>query len=186
MRTTLTVLFALAASPALAASEYGFFSLQNTDFIVLCSFIVFIGVLIYFKVPATVNKLLDDRAAGIQSDLDEAKALREEAQSLLASYERKQKDVQEQAERIVSQAKAEAERSAEQAKDDIQRSVARRLETAKDQLESAKAAAIKDVRDRSVAVAVAAAREVVAGQMSAQKANALVDDAIAEVDAKLH
>lgn len=186
MRNTLTVLFALAASPALAASEYGFFSLKNTDFIVLCAFILFIAILIYFKVPGTLSKLLDDRAAGIQSELDEAKALREEAQSLLASYERKQKEVEEQAERIVAQARTEAERSAEQAKDDIQRSVARRLETARDQLESAKAAAIKDVRDRSVAVAVAAAREVVAEQMSAQKANKLVDDAIAEVDAKLH
>ena len=88
MRSILTGLFALAASPALAASEYGFFSLKNTDFIVLCAFILFIGILVYFKVPGTLSKMLDDRASGIQSELDEAKALREEAQSLLASYER--------------------------------------------------------------------------------------------------
>ena len=74
MRNTLTVLFALAASPALAASEYGFFSLKNTDFIVLCAFILFIGILLYFKVPGTLSKMLDDRASGIQKELDEAKA----------------------------------------------------------------------------------------------------------------
>ena len=52
--------------------------------------------------------MLDKRADGIKSELDEARALREEAQTLLASYERKQKEVQEQADRIVAAAKEEA------------------------------------------------------------------------------
>ncbi|WP_414706732.1 F0F1 ATP synthase subunit B [Salibaculum sp.] len=186
-RLIMTAAFALAASPAWAAGgEYGFVSLRNTDFIVLLGFIVFIGILLYFKVPGLLGKMLDDRAAGIQSELDEAKALREEAQTLLASYERKQKEVQEQADRIVKSAKEEAKTSAEQAKEDIKASVARRLAAAEEQIESAKDAAMRDVQAQAVDVAIGAARDVIAKQTDATSANKLIDDAITEVGERLH
>ena len=95
----------LTATPAFAASG-PFFSLANTDFVVTLAFLLFIGVLFYFKVPGLVGGLLDKRAECIQSELDEARALREEAQSILASYERKQKEVAEQADMIVKNAKS--------------------------------------------------------------------------------
>ncbi|PIE11725.1 MAG: ATP F0F1 synthase subunit B [Rhodobacterales bacterium] len=175
----------LSAQPALAASG-PFFSLHNTNFVVLLAFLLFIAILIYFKVPGMMTKMLDDRAAGIQSELDEAKALREEAQTLLASYERKQKDVQEQADRIVANAREEAERAAEEAKEDIRRSVARRMEAAEDQLKNAREAAEREVKDSAVSLAVQAARKVVAEQTTATSANKMIDEAIGVVDAKLH
>ena len=100
MQKLLTAALLLTASPALAASG-PFFSLKNTDFVVLLAFIVFIAVLVYFKVPGMIGGMLDRRAEGIQADLDEARSLREEAQTILASYERKQKEVASQAEAIV-------------------------------------------------------------------------------------
>jgi len=104
MRPMMLLVALSAASPAWAA-EGAFFSLSNTDFVVLIAFLLFIGVLVYYKVPGLVGRKLDERAEGIKSDLDEARAIREEAQSLLTSFERKQKDVQAQADRIVSQAR---------------------------------------------------------------------------------
>ena len=77
MRRIMTIAAAsLLASPAFAASG-PFFSLKNTDFVVTIGFIVFIGVLLYFKVPTLLMGMLDKRAEGIKSELDEAKALRE-------------------------------------------------------------------------------------------------------------
>lgn len=187
--TFATVLSAIAA-PALAASKNPFsaefWKLSNTDFIVSIAFILFVGVLFYFKVPAMLSKMLDDRAGGIQSELDEARALRDEAQALLASYERKHKEVQEQADKIVAQAKVDAEAAADQARADLERSIERRMASAEDQIASAQAGAIKEVRDQAVSVAIAAARNVIAKQMTAANANKLVDDAIAQVDSKLH
>ncbi|MEP1354668.1 MAG: F0F1 ATP synthase subunit B [Tateyamaria sp.] len=187
--TFATVLSAIAA-PALAASKNPFsaefWKLSNTDFIVSIAFILFIGVLFYFKVPSMLSKMLDDRAGGIQSELDEARALRDEAQALLASYERKHKEVQEQADKIVAQAKVDAEAAADQARADLERSIERRMASAEDQIASAQAGAIKEVRDQAVSVAIAAARDVIAKQMTAANANKLVDDAIAQVDSKLH
>ncbi|GGX44374.1 ATP synthase subunit b [Tateyamaria omphalii] len=187
---TLTSLAVLAAGPAMAASKNpfsaDFWKLSNTDFIVLVAFILFIAVLFYFKVPGMISKMLDDRASGIQSELDEARALREEAQTLLASYERKQKEVQGQADKIVEQAKKDAEAAAEQARADLKTSIERRLAAANDQIASAEAGAVKEVRDTAAMVAVQAARDVIAKQMTATDGNKLIDDAITEVDARLH
>jgi F-type H+-transporting ATPase subunit b len=186
MRFTLTTaLAALFATPALAAKG-PFFSLGNTDFVVLLGFILFIAVLVYFKVPSLLGGMLDQRAESIKSELDEARSLREEAQTLLASYERKQKQVQEQAERIVEAAKEEAVKAGEQAKTDLENSVARRLAAAQEQIASAEAAAVKEVRDQAAVVAVSAARDVIAKQMTATAGNKLIDEAIAQVETKLH
>lgn len=187
---TLASVALLAASPVYAASKnpfsVEFWKLSNTDFIVSIAFILFIGVLFYFKVPGMITRMLDDRAAGIQADIDEARSLREEAQTLLASYERKQQEVQAQADKIVAQAKVDAEAAAEQARADLKTSIARRLAAAEDQIASAEASAVKEVRDTAAVVAVQAAQDVIAKQMTAESGNKLIDDAIAEVDAKLH
>ena len=177
---------ALPAGPAFAAEDKPFFSLANTDFVVLIAFLVFIGILVYFKVPGLIAGLLDKRAETIRADLAEARALREDAQTLLASYERKQKEVQAQADRIVENAREEAKRAAAAAKDEIRASVARRMAAAEEQIASAEAAAIRDVRDRAVSLAIGAAQDLIAGQMSAARGNKLIDEAIAVVEAKLH
>lgn len=190
MKKTLTLVALTAASPALAASANPFsgefYSLTNTNFVVLIAFLLFIGVLVKVKVPSILGGLLDKRAEGIKSELDEARALREEAQSLLASYERKKLEVQEQADRIVAAAKESAVEAAEQAKADLAKSIERRVQTAEGQIASAEASAIKKVRDEAARIAVAAAGEVIAKKMSDAKANAMIDDAIKVVADKLH
>lgn len=185
MRKLATLVALTAASPAFAASG-PFFSLRNTDFIVLLAFLLFVGILLKFKVPSMIGGLLDKRADDIKNELDEARALREEAQAILASYERKSKETQEQADRIVAQAKEDAAAFAAQAKEDLQKSIERRLSAAQDQIASAEASAVRDVRNAAINVAVEAAGDIVAKQMNATAANKLIDAAIGEVDAKLH
>lgn len=186
MRIFATVSLAVLAPPAFAAGDKPFFSLTNTDFVVLIGFLLFIGVLLYLKVPGLLGGLLDKRAEGIQAELDEARALREEAQTLLASFERKQHEVQEQADRIVAQARESAAEAAEAAKADLARSIERRVQAAEDQIASAEAGAVKQVRDEAIRIAVASAGEVVSRDMSDAKSNSLIDDAIDTVKAKLH
>lgn len=183
--TRLTLALLLAAGPAFAATG-PFVSLRNTDFVVLLAFIGFIAVLVYFKVPGLLGGMLDKRADTIQSELDEARSLREEAQSLLASYERKQRDVQAQADRIVEQAKKDAAAASEQAKKDLELSIARRMQAAEEQIAQAQASAVRDVRDQAVALSVAAARDIMAQGMRADTAASLIDASIDEVGQRLH
>ena len=158
----------------------------NSDLVVATTTVLFILLLIYLGVPGKIAGLLDARADKIRGELEEARRLREEAQTLLASYERKQKEVEGQAEQIVANAKAEAERAAVEAKAALEASIERRMKAADDQIASAESSAMKEVRDRAVAVAVQAASAAIADKMTKAKGGALIDDAIKEVGAKLH
>ena len=189
-RLSLSAVLTLAPVAALAADDkpHGLFnpSLANTDFIVAIGFVLFIGVLFYFNVPSMLMGLLDNRAEKIKSDLAEARALRDEAQSILANYERKQREVSEQAERIVAAAREDASAAAEEAKAELQRSIERRLKAAEDQIANAEAQAVRQVRDRAVEVAVAAAGELLSQQTTAAQANKLIDSAIEEAGQRLN
>ena len=179
-------LLALSAGPAAAQEHDAFFSLANTAFVVLLAFLLFLGILIYFKVPGRLMAMLDKRSADIKSDLDEARALREEAQTLLASYERRQGEVKEQADRIVAHAREESRLAAEEAKANLAATIERRVKGAEDQIASARAAAVREVRERAIRVAVTAAAEVVATQMGGERASTLIDQSIETVGARLN
>lgn len=182
----LSVIALFMATPALAAGDYPFFSLRNTDIVVLIGFVLFSGILIYFKVPGMITGFLDARADGIRSELAEARKLREEALELHASFERKQAEVKDEAARIVEKAKADAQLVAEQKKAEIEASITRRLKAAEDQIASAEAAAIRDVRNTAASIAIAAAGDLLAKQMDEARSDELVQKAIATAEQRLH
>ncbi len=160
--------------------------LYDTYFVVALSFALFLGVLWYYDVHKMVGRALDARADRIRDELDEAKRLREEAQTLLASYERKQKDVEAHAADIVARAKEDAEAAAREARKALAGSIDRRIRAAVDQIAAAEAAAVREVTNRAVSVAVAAAGDVIGQSLSAEAADARIASAIDEIGARLH
>jgi F-type H+-transporting ATPase subunit b len=163
---------------------YALFS--DTYFVVLVAFVVFAGLLAYVRVDKLLFATLDQRAAKIKAELEEARRLREEAQRLLSTFERKQGEVGAQTAAIIAQAEEDAKLAAAQAKADLAASMERRIRAAEEQIASAEKAAIKEVKDRAVTIAVAAAREVIAARLPAEARADMVDAAISEVGAKLH
>lgn len=177
----------LIAAPAFAAGgDYGFASFFNTNYVVLIGFILFLALLFYFNVPAMILKMLDDRAETIRSELDEARNLRDEAQAVLAAYERKSREVAEQSQRIIDHAREEARLAADAAKEDLKQSIARRLKAAEEQITSAEEKATRELRNRAVDVAIAAAAKILADSITATEANKRIDAAIAEVESRVH
>ncbi|MDA9950016.1 ATP F0F1 synthase subunit B, partial [Paracoccaceae bacterium] len=85
-----------------------------------------------------------------------------------------------------AQAKVDAELAAAQANEDLKLSVERRVLAAQDQIASAEASAVKEIKNQAITVAMAVATDVLAKQMTAASGNKLIDDAIKEIDAKLH
>lgn len=160
--------------------------LYDSNFVVGISFVLFFALLAYLGVHKMLGKLLDTRAQKIRDELDEARQLREDAQELFADFERKQREVQQQADEIVAHAKLEAEAAAEKAKADLAVSIERRLKAADEQIGLAEANAVKEVKDTAVAVAIAAAQDVLTQRLGTDTAEGLVDKAIADVGAKLH
>jgi F-type H+-transporting ATPase subunit b len=185
--TLATSALTLIAAPAFAAGgDYGFASFFNTNYVVLIGFILFLALLFYFNVPAMILKMLDDRAETIRSELDEARNLRDEAQAVLAAYERKSREVAEQSQRIIDHAREEARLAADAAKEDLKQSIARRLKAAEEQITSAEEKATRELRNRAVDVAIAAAAKILADSTTATDANKRIDAAIAEVESRLH
>jgi len=159
--------------------------LHDPTFWVLIAFIALFAVLIYLKVPGTIGKQLDSRATQIESDIREAEKLREEAQELLATYEKKQKDAIKEAEGILQLAKDEARRMGEQGKDRLEQALIRREKMAMDRIAQVEAQAIDEVRQAAVEVAMAATRELVAAQ-AMTTGDKLIDDAIGDLGKILH
>ena len=149
------------------------------------SLVIFLGVMIYFGLPKTIAKMLDDRIGKIESDLEEAKKLREEAQSLLVEYERKRKAAETEAEEIVEAAQQEAARMTEEANEALEALVTRRTKAVEEKIAQAEALAIAEVRAKSADVAVEAARQLLVDQMPS-KGDALITKAIKDVAAKLN
>ena len=160
--------------------------LQDATFWVLISFLIFVGLVVYYKVPGMIAAALDKRAADIAHELDETRKLREEAQQVLASYQRKQRDAEKEAQAIVEQAREEAERLAVETKDNLAAHVERRTKLAEDKIAQAEAQALQEVRAVAADVAVAAARTIIEQKLDGARATQLLDKSIAEVKAKLH
>lgn len=159
--------------------------LHDPTFWVLIAFITLMGVLVYLKVPGLIGKQLDSRATQIESDIREAEKLREEAQDLLATYERKQQEALKEAEAILQSARDEARRLGEHGKARLEQSLSRREKMAMDRIAQVEAQAIDEVRQVAVEIAMVATRELVAAQAEAT-GDKLIDAAIGDLGKKLH
>ena len=159
---------------------------MDATFWVGAAFVIFIGILVYLKVPGMVIKALDERAKKISDDLDEARELREEAQVLLATYQRRQRDALKEAEEIVEHAKEAAAREAEQTEKKLEESLARRQQAALNKIALAEARAEKEVRDTAIDIAITAATAVVAQQVQGDHSDKLVDAAVQNLNKNLN
>jgi F-type H+-transporting ATPase subunit b len=155
-------------------------------FWVFLGFLVFIGILVYMGIPGKLAAALDTRAAKIKSDLDDARRLREEAQTLLSEYQRRHGDAQAEAEAIVAQARREAEVLTVEAKARIEDYVARRTKAVEQRIAQAETQAIAEVRSRAVDVAAAAAARILAEKAQGKAGDELVERSIAAVRTNLN
>ncbi len=160
--------------------------LTTPELWVLVSFVLFLALLVYYKIPDRLMKALDGRADRIRAELDEARRLREEAQQILADYQRKQRDAEKEVEDIVAQARREADIYAEESRKGLNEALQRRLKLAEEKIARAEEQAVKEVRSKAVDAAVSAAGLLITRELKAKSAESLVDRSIRDVSAKLN
>ena len=158
----------------------------DATFYAFVGLLLFLALVVYLKVPGMLAKSLDARADKISNELAEAKRLREEAQHLLAEYQRKRKDAEAEAASIVASAEREASALAAEARQKTEDYVARRTALSEQKIRQAEADAINAVRAAAVDLAVAAAEKVIAAKADATTGKALFDNAISEVKTRLN
>lgn len=147
---------------------------------------MFLGLIAYLGVPRMVGKSLDARADRIRADLEEARRLREEAQQLLAEYQRKRKEAEREAADIVAAARHEAEILETDARQKTEDYVTRRTALAEQKIAQAERDAVNEVRSRAVDIAVAAAGKLLAEKVDAKTDATLFKSSLDDVKAKLN
>ncbi|WP_025898178.1 F0F1 ATP synthase subunit B family protein [Sneathiella glossodoripedis] len=158
----------------------------DATFWVAVAFIAFIAVVLYFKVPAMLAKMLDERADRIKSELDEAQKLREDAQAMFADYQRRQRDALATAEEIVAKAKEDAEIIRKESEAELQATLKRRQELAEAKIRQAEEKALAEVQSIAVEVSIAAAEKLMKDNLKAKEAGALIDQSIKDLGSQLN
>lgn len=154
---------------------------MDTTFWVAVSFVLFIALLVYYAVPRKIIKALDRRSENIKSELSEARRLREEAQSILADYQRKQRDAQQEAKDIIAQAEREAKAYAQETRQQFEEMLERRMRMADEKIGRAEAQAVAEVRSRAVDASVEAAEKIISDNLDADKARDLVSQSVEQL-----
>ncbi len=173
---------AQAAEAAKEAASVGFFG--ETETWVAIAFIL-VAILLYRPVSKNLTKMLDGRRDEIKNRLDEAKRLHAEAQSLLATHQQRLREAQRDAEGMLATARSEAERLSATGTRDLEDLLKRREQQAVARIAQAEADAVREVRSVAVDLAIAAAKKVIAENMTPEKAAALTDRTIKDVE-RLH
>jgi len=159
---------------------------QDPTFWALVALVLFLLLIAYMGVPRLIGSALDKRADGIRNELDEARRLREEAQALLAEYQRKAREAEAEAEEIVEQAKREADALGTEASRRLEEYVAARTRMAEEKIAQAEAQAIQEVKALSADVAIGAAEKILGAKVKGPAGDSLIARSIADVKAKLN
>ncbi len=158
----------------------------DATFYAMIGLIIFLGYMVYLKVPSIIGKALDGRAEKISTELAEARRLREEAQQLLAEYQRKRKEAEKEAASIISSAEHEAKAIAAEAKIKTEEYVVRRTSLAEQKIAQAESQAILEVKSSAVDLAIAATENILAAKLTGKSSDDFFDKSISEVKSHLN
>lgn len=159
--------------------------LYSPTFWVAVAFVIFVG-LTYKPLSKALTGGLDKRSDQIRQELEEAAQLREEAQKALAEYKRLQGEAVREAEELIAHTKLEAVRLRDQAEKDMEAALKRREQAAVEKIARAEAQALDEVRSAAVDIAIAATGKLLVEKLDPARAEAVIDQSIAELRNKLH
>ena len=165
-----------------AAGSKKIISLDNTDFVVLISFLIFVGVLVYFKVPAIVASFLDKRSADIQNEIDKASEILEEAKEILSSIEADHKRTSETIEQMVMTAKDRAGEEEEKAKKQIEELMKSKLISAEGQVRSNERKILEEIEARAIDLSIEKVREKLSKSLSGNDYDKHFDASIQSIE----
>jgi len=174
------VLFLSAGAEAAAHAEPTALGLKAYNWVSV-AMLVLVGVFIWKKVPGMITGGLDRKIAEIKQQLDEAKALRAEAEQLRDEYSAKMVDAEKHAEAMLESAQRDADALLAKAEADGKAMVDRRKRMAEDKIAAAEREAVEDVRDSAIAAATAASRKLIAERHDAGADSKLADEVISSL-----
>jgi F-type H+-transporting ATPase subunit b len=160
--------------------------LHEPELWVAVGFALVIALLLWKGIPGMIGKMLDQRAAVISAELEEAKRLRAEAAALLADYQKRAAGAEAEARSIVAAATAEAAQFQKESRTALEAQIQRRAAAAQDKIAQAEAAALNEIRGLAADSAVNAAQKLIAARLDETRSTSLIADSIKSLGEKLN
>ena len=158
----------------------------DATFYALVALLIFLAGMLYLKVPGMIASALDARAEHISNELADARRLREEAQQLLAEYQRKRKEAEKEAESIIASAEHEARALAADAQKKTEEYVIRRTAMAEQKIAQAESQAVQEVKFSAVDLAISATEAILADKLTGKTSDDYFSKSLAEVKSRLN
>ena len=153
----------------------------TNTFWALIAFIIFILLLLYLKLHHSLKNYLEQRARKIEQNLTSARQVREEAQALLAEYEKKRLEVTQEAQSLLENAKTQAELLVKEEKEKAESHIAWRLQMAEQRINQMEQEAIKEIRAELVDCSIAAARKILQETLTASDLEKICDNSLEKI-----
>ena len=145
----------------------------DATFWVAVSFVIFIGILIYFKIPQIINEQLNKMIFDIKNEIEESEKLRTESKTLLDNAQNKLDGATSESKKILDQVKKDSEKLIIEINEKFHKSSETKKTLTKTKISQMKEAALKDIKDASVKIAVESVKKIISTSIDKSKLDAL-------------
>ena len=152
----------------------------DATFWVAISFLIFIGLIIYLKVPQKIDKSMNESIKKIKNDLDNAEKLKDDAKNILSEYETKISGSKKEIEKLISNAKNQAEKNIIKTNEDFHKVIESRKKSSEDKIKQMKIQAIKDIKNTSINIAISSVERLIKNSIDKKKLDKIYISSIEE------
>ena len=157
----------------------------DATFWVAISFVLFIGLLVYFKIPQKVNEMLNQIIVNIKNEIDESEKLRNEAKNLLDKSQKKLDSANSEALKITDQAKKDSENLVIEINERFHKSAEIKKKLAEVKISQMKEAALKEIKDSSIKIAVDSVKKIISTSVNKNKLDTIFEKDLEKAKAEL-
>ena len=157
----------------------------DATFWVSISFLIFIGVLIYFKIPQKVVNALNESIDSIKSEVDNAESLKEESKNILSEYEKKISNAKNEVKEMIEAAMEEADKTVLKTNEDLHAQMENRKKNTEDRIKQMKNQALKDIKNASVKISIQAVEVLLKNSLDKNKLNKIFEASIEDTKSAL-
>ena len=152
----------------------------DATFWVAVSFFIFLGVLIYFKIPQKITTILDENISTIKTEIDDAELLKEESKNILSEYEKKISNAKTEVKQMVDAATDNSDRNVLKTNEEFHVQMENRKKNTEDRIKQMKNQALKDIKNASVKISIQAVEVLLKNSLDKNKLNKIFTTSVEE------
>ena len=152
----------------------------DATFWVTISFFIFLGILIYFKIPQKIKETLEQNISNIKNQLTEAEKLREDAKNILAEHEKKISNSKKEVKDMIDKANEDAEKNIIRTNEEFHKLMENRKKGAEDRITQLENQAVKDIKNASVKIAIESVEKLIKNSIDKSKLDKIYSSSIEE------